>query len=599
MKKINYILLFIAFSSIISSCKKALDAPAKSALEESVIYSNQNLTEGAITGILQAFGETNSYRGRYIVYYGTNTDSEVISSIKTVGDDKSRLANYNTNVNNGQMNNETNVWAMLYLGIERANLAIRGLRTYGNIQSSPQMAQLLGEVLTLRAVMYNDLIKGWGDVPARFEPVNSTTIYTPRSDKDVIYKQLLADLEEAIGYLAWPNATVRTSSVERVNKAFAKGLRARIALSAGGYSLRQDKTTRLSTDPDLAPAKMYEIAKKECLDIITGRSVNLLTSYEQVFKNLNQEVLTAGQESMWEIPFSEGRGRVVFDLGVNHAKIDKYTGQNKGGTVLANPAMWYEFEKEDVRRGVSITPYGWDSDGTANTAFQVPSTLAKMYLGKYRYEWMKRRVTSTNDDGINFMYMRYADVLLMAAEAINELDGPAAAAPYLKLIRDRAYPNNPAMVTTYMATVTASKQAFFNAIVKERALEFVGEMLRKQDLIRWNLLDAKLAENKTKLEQLENRTGVYANLPTKIYYSTNADGETLNIYGLNFGDTDAIGAAGGYTANKSWTMSSSSDATTFWNALYINQPSKQPYWPIWQTFLDSSNGTLNNSFLGL
>jgi len=210
---------------------------------------------------------------------------------------------------------------------------------------------------------------------------------------------------------------------------------------------------------------------------------------------------------------------------------------------------------------------------------------------------MNRRVTSTNDDGLNWIYMRYSDVILMAAEAINELDGPAAAAPYLKQIRDRAYPNNPAMVTAYMATVTASKPAFFNAIVKERNLEFVGEMLRKNDLIRWNLLDSKLAENKTKLEQLETRQGIYANLPAKIYFTLT--GENLNIYGLNFGDTDAIGAAGGYTTNKTWTMSATSDVATFWNALYINQPNKQPYWPIWQTFLDSSNGTLNNSFLGL
>ena len=259
--------------------------------------------------------------------------------------------------------------------------------------------------------------------------------------------------------------------------------------------------------------------------------------------------------------------------------------------------MWYEYEKEDTRRAVSITPYGWDSDGTQNTAFQVASTLGKMYLGKYRYEWMTRRVTSANDDGVNWIYMRYSDVILMAAEAINKLDGPAAAAPYLRQIRDRAYPNNPGMVTAYMNTVTASPEAFQNAIVKERNLEFVGEMLRKNDLIRWNLLDAKLAENKAKLQQLESRTGMYANLPTRIYYTLN--GENLTIYGLNFGDTDAAGAASGYAANKTWTMSGSSDVVTFWDALYVNQPSKQPYWPIWQTFLDSSNGTLNNSFLGL
>lgn len=595
--KNNYIILFIALATLASSCKKTLDAPAKSSLEASVIFSTQSLAEGAITGILNTFGEQNGHRGRYIAFYGTNTDSEVISSIKTTGDEKSLLANYNTNVNNGQMNTANNVWAMLYTGIERANLAIDGLKTYGNVESNAQMAQLLGEALTLRAVLYVELIKGWGDVPARFEPITGETLYQPRADRDIIYKQLLTDLAEASGYLAWPNATSRTNSVEHVNKAFAKGLRARIALMAGGYALRQDKTVRLSNDPELERSKMYDIAKQECLDIITSGTQKLASSFETVFKNLCQEVVTAGQESIWEIPFAQTRGRVIFDLGVNHAKIDKYTGQAKGGTAIANPVMWYEFEKQDSRRAVSITPYGWDSDGTESTAYQVISNLNKMYLGKYRYEWMTRRVTNANDDGVNLMYMRYSDVLLMAAEAINELDGPTTAAPYLKQVRERAYPGNAAMVTTYMTTVSASKETFFNAIVKERQLEFVGEMLRKNDLIRWNLLDSKLAENKAKLEQLENRQGIYANLPTKVYYTLN--GENLDIYGLNFGDTDATGVAGGYATNKTWTMSSSSDVTTFWNALYLNQPSKQPYWPIWQVFLDASNGMLNNSFIGL
>ena len=61
-------------------------------------------------------------------------------------------------------------YAMMYTGIERANLCIRGLRNFGDIENNEDMAYLLGEALTLRAVYYADLIKSWGDVPARFEP---------------------------------------------------------------------------------------------------------------------------------------------------------------------------------------------------------------------------------------------------------------------------------------------------------------------------------------------------------------------------------------------------------------------------------------------
>ncbi|RZL57734.1 MAG: RagB/SusD family nutrient uptake outer membrane protein, partial [Pedobacter sp.] len=276
MKKIIYILFVFAGLGTISSCKNALDAPAQSSLDESVIFSTPGLAEGAITGVLQSFGETNSYRGRFLVYYGVNNDTEVYNSLKATGDDKARLSNYNTNVNNSQMNTLDNAYAKFYEGIERANLAIKGIRTYGKIESNPQMAQILGQILTLRAVVYNDLIKGWGDVPARFEPVTTETSYLPRSDRDIIYKQLLADLNEAAGYLPWPNENSSTASVEKVNKAFAKGLRARLALAAGGYAQRLDGTVKLSSDPELSHDKMYAIAKKECLEIIASNKLRLL-----------------------------------------------------------------------------------------------------------------------------------------------------------------------------------------------------------------------------------------------------------------------------------------------------------------------------------
>ncbi|PRD54761.1 RagB/SusD family nutrient uptake outer membrane protein [Sphingobacterium gobiense] len=600
MKRIINIAVLAAAVISVTGCKDILEAPTKSSLDESVIFSSPSLAEGIIPGIIQSFGETNSYRGRYLVYYGTNTDVEVHNSLKAIDDDKSRLGNYNTNFDNGQMNTDNNAYAKFYEGIERANMAIRGLRTYGEVETNAQMAQILGEVLVLRAVLYNDLIKGWGDVPARFEPINSETTYLPRADRDTIYKQLLADLDEAASLLPWPNESSKTSSVERASKAFAKGLRARLALAAGGYAQRLDGTVRLSLDPDLSNEKMYALVKQECLDIINSNTQQLL-GFEEVFRRFNQENLAAGGESMWEIPFSEGRGRVIFDLGVRHLKTSQYTGQNRGGTVGPNPIMLYEFDKDDARRFVSVVPYEWDRAGDMADAgaFQVPSSLGRLYFGKYRYEWMGRRVTSTNDDGLNWMYMRYADVVLMAAEAVNELDGPQAAAPYLKMILDRAFPTNATKAENLLAEATVSKTAFFNAIVDQRALEFTGEMLRKGDLIRWNLLGTKLAEAKEKLEQLENRTGKYANLPEKIYYQTNEDDETITIYGLNFGDTDAEGVALNYGESKTWTMVGSSDANTLWDALvYLGKdPNKQQYWPIWQFFIENSNGLLNNDHL--
>jgi hypothetical protein len=573
-----------------SACEKFLDAPTKSALEASELFSTPAYAERAIAGVIQSFAETNSYRGRYLPYYGLNTDVEVRNSLST-GDpsDKEFLVNYNTNVANEQMNTDNNAYGKFYEGIERANLAIANIRKYGDVENNPEIAQILGELLTLRAVVYSDLLKGWGNVPARFEPITAETAYLPRVDRDVILKQLLADLEEAATLVGWPNENTYTTSTEHVNKCFVKGLRARLALTAGGYSLHVGETSlRLSNDPDLERSKMYEIAKKECLDVINSGHAKLQPKFEDAFKAVHAETYVAGNETLWELPFSEGRGRVIFELGVKHTTTDKYTSQAKGGSNGPNPIMFYKYEKEDVRRDVTCIPYEWTNGK------QTPTNLDKWYFGKYRYEWLNRLVTSANDDGLNYLYMRYVEVLLMAAEAINELDGPGAAATYLQQVRERAYPNNPEKVTAYMTTAVASKDAFFNAIVDERALEFCGEMLRKADLIRWNKLTEKLEENREDLQKLHNKVAPYnINISEKIYYKTALDGESVLISGLTVGEPVTF-----YPNEKAWKLQS--DAVTsgtgrpYWERLYVKDPNAQPYWPIWQCFIEGSNGTLVN-----
>lgn len=304
MKKIVYIsLLSLSLAGLMSSCD--LEAPSQSALDSSVIFSTPSLAEAAVMGIHQSFGETNSYRGRFLPYYGINSDVEWINNMeatKMPDAGKYDLCTYAATATNTQMNTTNNAYAKFYEGIERANQAIVGLRAYGNVESNPTMAQLLGEALTLRAVLYLDLVKGWGDVPARFEPITTETMYQGRADRDVIYKQLLADLAEASNLVTWPNGSSVTQSVERVNKAFVKGLRARIALYAGGYSQRADGI-RLSNDPELSRTSMYTIARDECLDVINHCPALSNLAFKDNFLRLCQDVVSAGAESLWEIPF--------------------------------------------------------------------------------------------------------------------------------------------------------------------------------------------------------------------------------------------------------------------------------------------------------
>ena len=597
-KYIKSSVMAMSLAAVVSSCD--MDAPTISTLDESSVFSTYSLAEAEVMSIHISFGETNSYRGRFLPFYGLNTDLETGSgtypSLKDQSSDKQSLWNYSTLPANGQMNTDNNAYAKFYEGIERANLAIEGIRKHGNIEQNKDMAHLLGEALTLRAVVYNDLVKAWGDVPARFEPNNSGNMYKARANKDEIYKQLLADLKEAEDYCYWPKENAITKSTERVSKAFVKGLRARIALYACGYALRGDGFRR-SNDPELSQDKMMQIVKDECLDII-NQGCNNLGEFKANFVKLCEDNVNAGDESLWEIPFSDGRGRVLYTWGVKHNASDQYTKQAQGGVNGPLPYLYYDYDVDDVRRDITCVPYDWSKDLVEGKSHQQLRAINKWCFGKLRYEWMKRIVTSTNDDGINWQYMRLADVYLMAAEAINYLDGPAAAWTYMKPVLDRALPA--AKVSALQAKYTASKDAFLKGIVEQRAFEFAGEALRKADLVRWGIIDEKMAEAKQKLTDLANRQGAYADLPVKIYWKLADDGETIQIYGLNHGDTDDQGSnlkEEGYAA-KDWFVSSKDGVNIitddYINGLYVKQPNLNYLWPIWQTFVDKSNNMLNN-----
>ena len=590
----------IALAGVVTSCD--MDAPTQSTLDESSVFSQYSLAESEIMSIHVSFCQTNSYRGRFLPYYGLNSDLETGSGTqpsysKAMSyDDKLSLWAYNTLPTNGQMNTDNNAYAMFYEGIERANLAIQGIRKYGNIENNRDMAQLLGEALTLRALIYTDLIKAWGDVPARLQPNNADNVYMPRCNRDSIYKVLLADLKEAEDYCYWPNENVITKSTERVSKSFVKGLRARIALYAGGYGLRGDGY-RKSKDPELASDKMYAIAKQECVDII-NKHCNTLGSFEENFKKLCQDNVSAGGESLWEIPFASGRGRVVYTFGIKHQAADQYTSQAQGGANGPLPYLYYDYDKDDIRRDITCIPYEWSKELVDGKSYQQLRGINKWCFGKLRYEWMKsERALSLgkNDDGVNWQYMRLADVYLMAAEAINALDNDQQTAwNYMKPVLDRALPA--AKVEALKTKYTANQDAFFNGIVEQRAFEFAGEMLRKADLVRWGIIDEKMAEAKQKLTDLSNRAGSYADLPLKLYFKN--EGENIVIYGLNHGDTDEEGAALDGYKSKQWFVDSKTNANLltedYINGLYVGKPSLNCLWPIWQTFIEKSNGLLNN-----
>ncbi len=599
MKKIAYILSAVMIAALAVSCEKFLDTESPSAFDSATVYSNYSLTEGTIFGITEAFCEVNSYRGRFLPWYGHNTDIEWYNTFKK-GDGKSDISGYDCLPNNSQLNLSNGPFPLMYMGIERANLVIEGIREYGNVEEHADMAYLLGEALTLRAMIYYDLTKAWGDVPARFSSLESATIYAAKDSRDVVYKQILADLEEAIPYLPYPGATAATSRTDRVNKVFAEGLYARIALAASGYAIRPDDgmvgtgdlgTIRLSSDPELSKDVLYPKALAYLKDAYGKASLE--KDFRTYWYNMNNmDNLTAGPayETLYVIPFGSGRGRWNFTYAISSEGASISNGVSRGGDAGPLPTMYFKYSAGDQRRDVTCVNYKWLKDNSLE-----PAGIGKWYFGKYRFEWMNAQpYTGGNDDGIKPVVMRYADILLMAAEIENELNGPSGAKRYLQEVRARACGEDAA--EDYVATL-GSKEDFFEAVVNERALEFCGEFLRKADLIRWNRLKSSLDAAKEEMLALRDLQGDYAALGGDIAYATSDDGLSMNILFLAPGEK----APAGYELSAGY-VNKYDDAkkTGFYkeriDGIYVGDPEQHMFWPIFNDTMTNSQGYIKNDY---
>jgi hypothetical protein len=615
MKKYSIIYFFLLISiGSFMSCKDALNTTSVSTLTDDVIFSNTDLTEGAISAIYNIIGQNNSYRNRLWLQMGTNTDIEYRSGWSSTADSlitptstDDAFALYDTystmSLSNGDYNDDgnSNPWSRVYQGIEAANLAIAGIRQYGSPAAGNLMGHYLGEALTMRAFFYYDLIKWWGDVPARFTPVSSATIYLGKTNRDSIYNQIIGDLQTAIPLL-YPPGTTYTATTKLVCRDAARGLLARICLSAAGYSMRPLGTSDaqiIITASAARQKELYTIARQACSDIINEGVYSLASSFQQIFYDQCQDVETQGRETIWQLPYSIGlRGRMVYNLGLPRVPDGVFNTVTIGGEFRVMPSFYYDYNVNDTRRDVTVVPYKMTKNTTTGYMQQdLGSGITGFNIAKWRAEWVKVPITGT-DDGVSPILLRYADVLLMFAEADLFLGGTQGAT-YFNMVRRRAFGQAINSTSAYDLPLTLAN------IQQERAFEFCGENIRKWDLIRWGMLKSGIDQAKANLTALANSTGNYANVPTTIYYKYTLDATThpavpteiLTIYGLQPGETavkTTTDPTGGWTA-KTW-VNTTNLSTGFINGMYLNNPDKKQLFPIFHQIILDSNGLLSNNY---
>jgi hypothetical protein len=565
----------------ISSCKKYLEVEPVSSFGTDYVFDSPVNAEKAVLGTYYRLTGDQGYGIRLSMYYTMDNDLMMGQGGTPYPDNERRdIAHYSLTANNTQLAGPFN---QLYDGIERANLCIYNIPrmtqyTGGTASEQSQLKRLHGEALTLRAQFYLELIRNWGDVPAQFQPSSlETDLFKTKTDRDTIYNHLLDDLALAETLVPWRSEVAKD---ERITQGAVRALRARIALYRGGYSLRRSGQMERGSNY----LAYYKIAHDECLTIMQSGQHHLNPSYESVFKNyIAGKQIEPNGEVLFEVAMGGGNS------GLGDSKLGYYNGprsnNNGNGALTVLPNYFYMFDSTDLRRDVMCVPYNITATGATVTA-RTGRSLTTMVDGKFRRDWIPDGViTGPQYFGVNWPIMRYSDVLLMFAEAENEINnGPTAAAiDAFEQVRKRAFGGNASLI----GTTPSDKTGFFNAIVKERALELGGEGIRKYDLIRWNMLDQKIKETKTTLAAMSARQAPYDQLPDYKFYKNDAPQLTWanpSYYKPNpFGST----APAGYT-RVDWVRSSIGTTILTYYAIGFKANHSELF-PIPQASLDANS----------
>lgn len=506
---------------VFNSCKKFTEVEPVSQFNVAQAFSDVSNATTALIGVYDELQGDNGYGIRISMYYPYDSDEGIVSG--NIDNGRRGVGRYQLLLTNSEI---ANPFRQLYRGVEKANLCIEQIPLMpqyatGTAADQAALKRLHGEALTLRAQFLFELIRNWGDIPAPMIPAyKQSDLFPAAADRDSTYGKILADLAIAKDLVPW--RTDAGPRNERITKGAVKALRARIALFRGGYSLRSNGQMERRSDY----LTYYQIAKQECEELIANRSQHTLNpNFEDVWRKLTSFAYDPQGEIIFEVGAGGGNGN-------SDSRMGNYDGPNLnnasrygagGGGVQILPNYFYAFDSADTRRDVTITHY------QVNTASNIKGQrrLGELNTGKYRRDWRVPLLPGTVlNVGYNWVMIRFSDVLLMYAEAVNEINnGPTPEAKlYFEEVRKRAFRGS----TSLIGITPSTKDSFFVAVQNERFLEFGHEAIRKYDLLRWNLLTTKLAEARDKIQKIRDRVAPYTNVPQYVYIKN--IGEELVFY---------------------------------------------------------------------
>lgn len=440
MKKISSILIIAGI--IFLSCNKLVEDPS-SIIVNSQFYKTQS---DAVAAVNAVYSTLNTDAASDFPIYGRN-----LNLLTGNGSDDQIFSPSNTNPDVRALGTTTYVatndrvrknWQQHYFGISRANIAIDNIPNVS--MDTTIQNRLVREAKFIRGLLYFNIVRLWGDAPLILHDpttIDVNALKVPRTSKDSIYAQIISDLTDAT----------------HLPKSYTGADKGRATSGAAHSILAKVYITR----------KEWNNALAELNEVINGGyGYDLFANYYDAF----QKATKNGVEHIFSVQFESNLGAKNSQQYISSVAFNSFNPAVYPGDGPSDSTLYLLFDPNDTRRAVTFF-----------TTLLNPTTGQTVNFGAARFnkfmDYSISPLTNQTVSGMNFPVIRYADVLLMYAETLNELNGPTQEA-YIVINKVRTRAHIPDL------TEGLNQTDFRDSVFLERRKEFIQEGNRWFDLSR-------------------------------------------------------------------------------------------------------------------
>lgn len=458
MKKI---LLYITVLTgcLVTSCSKMIEEEPKGFLNDQSLFNTEAGAQAVLNGCYERIATYYYFGVGYTQFLSLGSGAFWTSHAASLP-----VAKMTAQATDALVNN---TWKEAYSAINAVNGLIINL-SESNIKASVKN-QVLGEGYFIRALLYFNNVRIWGDVPLRLSISNSEEIDMARTPAADVYKQVIADLEEAKKLMPEPKDQIKG----RPHKWAAYSLLAKVYMTMAGNDQN---------------SPYWQKAYDEAIQVYNANVYKLVRPYKDLW-DIKKPNST---ESIFEVQYSMAGGSANGLTQIHMPSNTIYTPKQvtaPTSRIRAHKVTFDDFRNQypgDPRINATFI-YGNVPRNDGTTLAIYPSNMTSQgypYIFKYADPNYTASVSNCN-----FIYLRYADVLLMLAEIENELHGPGNAYKYVNEVMDRARDANGNGRTDMGETVPANwsgmaQDEFRQRIMQERRFELLGETHEFYDLRR-------------------------------------------------------------------------------------------------------------------